>query len=42
MEELNQGLELDNEEMQDELAAKERELGAAKTEIDQLEGIVID
>lgn len=42
MEELNAGLELDNTEMQDDLGAKERELAAAKNEIEQLEGIVID
>ena len=34
MEELNAGLELDNEEMQDDLGAKERELAAAKNEIE--------
>ena len=42
MEELNAGLELDNTEMQDDLLQKERELAAAKNEIEQLEGIVID
>ena len=42
MEELNAGLELDNTEMQDDLASKERELREAKNEIEQLEGIVID
>lgn len=42
LDELNQGLELDNTEMQEDLAEKERELTAAKNEIDQLEGIVID
>mmetsp|Transcript_23707 Transcript_23707/g.29419 ORF Transcript_23707/g.29419 Transcript_23707/m.29419 type:complete len:290 (+) Transcript_23707:2180-3049(+) len=42
MDELNQGLELDNTEMQEELTEKEKELSAAKNEIDQLEGIVID
>ena len=42
MEELNAGLELDNTEMQDDLASKDRELRDAKNEIEQLEGIVID
>ena len=42
MEELNQALELDNSEMQEEITEKDKEITAAKNEIEQLTGIIID